>query len=289
MRISNRRLVLAGVCLAAACVALVAQAPPSAPAKRDNITGAFEGWFRNPDGTFSLLLGYYNRNVAKEFDIPIGPDNRIEPGGPDRGQPTHFLGARQWGMFAVKVPANFGDKKITWSITANGKTSVIPASLLADYEISPFKEEAVGNQPPILSFEENGPSVQGPLGLTITRAATIAAPLSLTVFGSDDGKWTTLSGARPGNISNPVRIRWTKFRGPGTVTFEPDRPMVEKIQIASGPHAGQVYTGKATTTAKFSEPGDYVLHVVANDLSGEGGAGEQCCWTFGDVKVSVKP
>jgi hypothetical protein len=26
------------------------------------ITGAFEGWFKNSDGTFSLLLGYFNRN-----------------------------------------------------------------------------------------------------------------------------------------------------------------------------------------------------------------------------------
>jgi hypothetical protein len=49
------------------------------------------------------------------------------------------------------------------------------------------------------------------------------------------------------------------------------------------------FTGKATTTATFSDPGDYVLHVVANDSSGEGGRGFQCCWTNGQVKVSVKP
>jgi len=109
------------------------------------------------------------------------------------------------------------------------------------------------------------------------------------VIASDDGKWTTLSGARPGNISNPVRIRWTKFRGPGKVEFGPASPPVEKLELKTGPHANQVYTGKATTTAKFSEPGEYTLHVIANDLSGEGGGGEQCCWTFGDVKVSVKP
>src|SRR5207253_8238400 len=49
-----------------------------------SVTGAFEGWFKNPDGSFSLLLGYYNRNQKQEIDIPIGPLNRIEPGGPDR-------------------------------------------------------------------------------------------------------------------------------------------------------------------------------------------------------------
>src|SRR5262252_6220772 len=35
-----------------------------------SITGAFEGWFKNPDGTFSLLLGYYNRTSKQELDIP---------------------------------------------------------------------------------------------------------------------------------------------------------------------------------------------------------------------------
>ena len=115
---------------------------------------------------FSLLLGYYNRNQKQELDIPIGPDNRIEPGGPDRGQPTHFLTGRQWGMFAVKVPADFGENKITWTIVANGQTMVIPASLKPDYEISPFEEAAVGNTPPVLGFDQAGPFVQGPRGLT---------------------------------------------------------------------------------------------------------------------------
>src|SRR5579864_5270520 len=61
-----------------------------------SITGVFEGWFQNPDGTFSLLAGYYNRNLKEAVDIPVGANNRIEPGGPDRGQPTHFQAGRQW-------------------------------------------------------------------------------------------------------------------------------------------------------------------------------------------------
>src|SRR5258706_9659017 len=136
-----------------------------------SVTGAFEGWFKNPDGSFSLLLGYYNRNQKQEIDLPAGPNNRIEPGGPDRGQPTHFLPGRGWGLFTVKVPADFGENKITWTLVANGKTTVIPASLKPDYEISPFIEAAVGNTPPVLSFEETGPPVQGPTGVTTSRAA----------------------------------------------------------------------------------------------------------------------
>src|SRR5213593_2678092 len=93
-----------------------------------SVTGAFEGWFQNPDGTYSLLLGYFNRNQKQTLDIPIGPDNQIQPGGPDRGQPTHFLPRRQWGVFTVTVPKDFGDKKLTWTIPANGKTTSIPMS-----------------------------------------------------------------------------------------------------------------------------------------------------------------
>jgi len=287
VKLSGLRISITAFALIVMASAIVGQTPRSAPAqeKRTNVTGAFEGWFKNPDGTFSLLLGYFNRNDKQEFDIAIGPDNRIEPGGPDRGQPTHFLLGRQWGLFAVKVPANFGQSKITWTITSNGKTAVIPASLLPDYEISPFKEEAVGNTPPVFSFDQTGPAVQGPLGLTISRTTTVADPLSLTVFVSDDEKWTTLSGAKPRTMGTPVTVRWVKYRGTGDVTFLPDRPTVEKTE----PKGGAKFSGKATTTAKFSQPGDYVLHVVANDYSGDGGGGEQCCWTFGDVKVSVKP
>ncbi len=46
--------------------------------------------------------------------------------------------------------------------------------------------------------------------------------------------------------------------------------------------------GQMTTTATFSEPGNYVIRVRANDASGVSGAGHaQCCWTNGFVKVTV--
>jgi hypothetical protein len=280
-----------------ACSLLSAQTLPVEPA-RDvgaSVTGAFEGWFKNADGTFSLLLGYYNRNRKQEVDVPVGPNNRIEalgsgaPSGPDRGQPTHFLPGRGWGLFAVKVPADFGDNKITWTLTANGKTTVIPASLKPDYEISPFIEAAVGNTPPVLSFEEKGPSVQGPQGLSVNRTAKVGSPLTLTVWVSDDAKYTNSSGAKPKDLGSPVTIKWIKYRGSGSVTFTSDRPDVEKIDrvVSQGANPAP-FNGKATTSVTFAEPGEYVLHVTANDYSGEGGQGFQCCWTNGQVKVTVQ-
>lgn len=253
-----------------------------------SITGAFEGWFKNADGSFSLLLGYFNRNTKQELELPVGPDNRIEPGGPDRGQPTHFLTGRQWGLFTVKVPADFGSQKLTWTIAANGQTTVIPASLHPDYEISPFVEAAVGNTPPVLRFDEKGTSAsaQGPAGLTVSRTAKAGVPLSLAVWIQDDGKLTTSSGAPPRNLGGPVTLRWSKFRGPGAVTFANARPEVEKL---SGGAPGSPFSGRATTSATFASSGDYILHVVLNDYSGEGGGGFQCCWTNGEVKVTVAP
>ena len=274
--------------LAGACAMLLSAQLPLEPRHESgaSVTGSFEGWFKNPDGTYSLLLGYFNRNVEQELDIPIGPNNRIEPGGPDQGQPTHFLPGRQWGLFAIKVPADFGDKKLTWTIVANGQTMVIPADLKVDYEISPFEEAAVRNTPPVLSFDEHGPIVQGPQGLTVNRTAKAGVPMPLTVFPSDDAKLTTSSGAPPRNLGGPVVLTWSKYRGPGEVKFSQTKPDVEKIERKDIQAA---FTGKSTTTVTFSQPGEYMLNVTANDYSGEGGGGFQCCWTTAKVKVTVQP
>ena len=104
---------LIGVFLIASAGFLWAQSLPVEPARETGnaVTGAFEGWFKNPDGTFSLLLGYYNRNLKQTVDLPIGPNNRIEPGGPDRGQPTRFLPGRNWGLFTVTVPGRLWAKQ----------------------------------------------------------------------------------------------------------------------------------------------------------------------------------
>ncbi len=248
-----------------------------------SITGAFEGWFANPDGTYSLLLGYYNRNTKRELDIPIGPNNRIEPGGPDQGQPTHLLTGRQWGVFTVTVPRDFGAKKLTWTLVANGQPTVIPMSLNPLWEVSPFIE-ASGNTPPFISFEEGKLGVQGPRASSTTLTTTLPNPLALTVWVADDAKLPR--SATQGLRAAPVTVSWAKFRGPGNVTFANNKPAVEKA--ASKVTPAPEFSGKATTTAAFSEPGEYVLRVVANDASGDGGRGFQCCWTNAQVKVSVK-
>ncbi len=253
-----------------------------------NIYPAFEGWFQNDDGTYTLLIGYYNRNKKQTLDIPIGPDNRIEPGGPDQGQPTHFEVGRGWGTISIKVPKDFGDKKLTWTLTANGKTVSVPFGVTKGYQIEPFLDAAMGNKPPVFKFSETGEALTGPpkpLSAAPVMAGVVGQPVTISAWLTDDGHEETPTGGGaaaeppPGGAQAPPRrtrisATMTKYRGPGDVTFADSTPAVEKNRIS--------------TTATFSMPGEYVIRIEGNDSSGVGGGGFQCCWSTVFVKVNVK-
>src|SRR5262249_35236083 len=158
---------------------------------------------------------YYNRNTREELDIPVGPSNHIDPGGPDYGQPTHFVPGRMWGNFVIKVPKDFGDKKLTWTIVANGKPTVIPLSLSTGWEVSPFID-GTKNPPPYIGFSESGPFVNGPAGQSTTATATVGNPLPITIWVADDANFVP-GAVRPRTPA--ATVFWSKFRGPGIVTF----------------------------------------------------------------------
>jgi hypothetical protein len=246
-----------------------------------SVTPSFEGWYQNEDGSYSLLVGYFNRNSKEPLDIPVGPNNRIEPGDADQGQPTHFEVGRQWGVFVLKVPKDFGKQKLTWTIVANGEVQSIPFTLNPGYPITPYKELGMGNQPPVLTFSEAGATVTGP---PTTIAATIAArtgePVAIQVWVKDvKPAGEEAPRPRPGRGGGPppvATVSFHKYRGPGPVSFE-------KARVPASKQGEQI-----TTTATFTVPGDYLLRVQANDESGEGGGGFQCCWTNTYVKVTVQ-
>ena len=243
-----------------------------------SITPAFEGWYPNADGSFSMLLGYYNRNTKEPLDIPVGPKNHVDPGGPDQGQPTHFETGRQWGVFVVKVPKDFGTKAITWTIVANGETQAIPFTLNKGYPISPYEELGMHNKPPVLAFSEGGAKVTGPpISTAATLSGAVKQPVPIDVWVEDPkSPMETPGGGRGGSATFVASVSFHLFRGPGKVTFDRARIPVNK------------QGDKITAAATFDAPGDYVLRVQANDESGEGGGGFQCCWTNTYVKVSVK-
>lgn len=252
-----------------------------------NVYPAYEGWFQNEDGTYTLLIGYYNRNKKQVLDVPIGPANRIEPGGPDQGQPTHFVVGRGWGTITIKVPKDFGDKKLTWTLTTNGKTVTGQFGLTKGYQIEPFLDAAMGNKPPVLKFSESGEALTGPpkpLSAAPVLAGVVGEPVTISAWLTDDGHEEPATGggaaaAPPAGAQAPPRrprisATLTKYRGPGDITFANNRPAVEKDQIS--------------TTATFSMPGEYVIRLEGNDSSGVGGGGFQCCWSTAFVKVNVK-
>jgi hypothetical protein len=309
---------LVGGTLAGAQQPGVGQTPSSLPLtapireRGSSVTPAFEGWYFDKDGSQRVLVGYFNRNTKQEFDIPAGPNNRIEPGPPDQGQPTHFDAGRQWGVFSIKLPKDFGTKKLSWTIVANGFTNTITLHTNPDYIVEPFEDAANKNTPPKLKFEANGPLFTGP-PQTIAEKYTgsVGVPLPLTVWISDEGPKINVPepssrgrgrgargadaaagaagatggrgaarGAAPEGFTPPppIAITWTKFRGPGDVKFDHNRPSIDRAA-----------DGKAVTNATFSAPGDYILRVEGNDSTGSGGGGFQCCWSNAHVSVTVKP
>jgi len=248
-----------------------------------NVYPAYEGWYQNPDGSYTLLVGFYNRNKKQTLDVPIGPMNKIEPGGPDQGQPTHFVVGRGWGTTAIRVPKDFGDKKVVWTLTTNGKTVSIPFGITKGYQIEPFLDAAMGNKPPTLKFQPTDKGIQGPpppLAEAFAVSATAKTPTPLTVYITDDmhAETPTAAGGGGGAAAQRPRISvtMTKFRGPGDVTFDDNTPEIAKED------------GKATANATFSLPGEYLIRIEGNDASGVGGGGFQCCWTTAYMKVTVK-
>jgi hypothetical protein len=253
--------------------------PPIPHATGQSVTPSFEGWYPNPDGTFTLSFGYFNRNFQEALDIPIGPNNHIEPGPADQGQPTLFLTRRHTGVFTVVVPSDFGTtNRVTWTLVSGGETISIPGHLRPEWKIDALKEATSGNTPPVVRLEPDGKFGQGPGGARISLHAAVGVPLSLNVWVTDDGIFKETGG---GEGRAALGVVWSEFRGPAPVAFTETEPKLDEA-------------GKATTVARFTEPGDYVLRVLAWDSSGRPGlvmaGGFQCCWTNGyvDVKVQAK-
>jgi hypothetical protein len=236
-----------------------------------NIAPYLEGWIKNPDGTSDFVFGYFNRNTEEDLAIPPGPENSVMPGGPDRGQPTYFVPRRQPRVFRVRVPKDWGDKTLTWSLTANGRTEKVMARLLPAEEINEHMMMAGGSN--TMRFGEEDLNRPPEIGIAPVAAATVAAPLTLTAIVTDDG----LPRPRPEAPSRPpvsqptdgrfqsqrnssapnrtalvgLRVTWLEYRGPAKVTFE-----TNPIAVASG---------QAVTTARFAAPGTYTLVAMAND------------------------
>lgn len=220
-----------------------------------DVAPAFEGWQPNPDGSYTFFFGYLNRNFEEQVDVPIGPNNNIEPGG-DRGQPTHFYPRRQRFVFKITVPKDWDQQqRIVWTLTSHGRTNQAKAWLQPEWELN---DEVISenNGGGVLEAANEAPRITGNSAETVT----LPDSLMLTITANDDG----IPKPRPrrpssSNLDRPrpergLSIKWILYRGPGGVRFDPD----------SAPSA---YGKPVTLTSKvtFSAPGKYVLQAIAND------------------------
>jgi hypothetical protein len=258
-----------------------------------SVTPAYDGWYDNADGTHTFLIGYYNRNWTQEIDVPIGPDNKFEPGDIDRGQPTHFLPNRNFGMFTITVPKNFAPtERLWWTVTVNGVASRVGMIMSPDFNITPQRasEEAPNgkyNVPPILRFSESGPAIQSPvanIASALNKTATVGVPMPVELFVEDDALYASGTNAPMTRTPPVVEATLAKYRGPGTVKADGFH-----FTTLKGGKPLEPYAGKATGTVTFSAAGDYIVHVTINDFSEKGGGATGCCWTTAMMKVNVKP
>jgi len=227
-----------------------------------DVVPVYEGWLRNADGTFTFVFGYFNRNWKEQLVIPAGPDNKLEPGPADRGQPTCFLPRRQSWIFRVQVPADWGNKELVWTLTAHGRSEKAYATLTPEEEISERIIMSGGN----LNPGEDDPNKPPAIAIASIPPVTVGRPVSLTALVTDDGlpkprrapeanrgtiptaQSNTVMGVRPRGLT----VTWFEYRGPAQVIFDPVGPT-------------SATNGQASTTALFANPRTYILRATAND------------------------
>jgi hypothetical protein len=262
-----------------------------------NVSPAYEGWDKNSDGTFNLLFGYMNNNWEQQLDVPVGPQNGFSPLAADQGQPTHFLPRRNRFVFKVRVPKDFGDKELVWTLTTNGVTEKAYASLRPDYFIDDI---VIASETGSLGAGLSNPTIRAntppaiKLEGTRTRTVKVGEPVTLVAWVTDDGVPRVASqrgGQRPTaetiakramsppqrptpGKTNGLYLSWFVYRGNGAAaTFEPEQTKVwEDTRTGANSPWAPLWVppvlpadDKWTTQATFSEPGPYVLRARADD------------------------
>ena len=113
------------------------------------------------------MFGYLNREWDKEVSIPVGPDNTMDPGGPDLGQPTHFFPRRNRFVLQGARAARLREERIVWSLISKGRTDKAYGTLKNDYVLDDTvimsnvgavgalstSPDMVGNKAPVLEVE----------------------------------------------------------------------------------------------------------------------------------------
>jgi len=261
----------------------------------------FEGVYENEDGSLTYSFGYLNRNTGEAIEVPLGPNNRIEPAQFDGLQPARFEPSRATGVFTVTVPASMRDGEVWWYIkTGQHEELKVPGRRgRLGYTLDRTPRPA-GSVAPLASFVAGGPQGQDPDGLVATEALTVRAgsPVTLTVH-VEDPSIRDMTDTRNSDI--PMRISWYKHQGEGQVTFErhPTSQLPEplsELQISRGvqpPGPDETEfsgSGAVSVIATFAQPGEYMIRTMVDNWDAmDSTEGDQCCWTNMYQRVTVTP
>jgi hypothetical protein len=232
-------------------------------ASGQSVQPVFEGWEKNPDGTYSMWFGYLNRNYEQRLNVPVGPNNGFN--GEDMGQTEVFEPRRSRFAFKVVVPANFPkDRDLVWTVTANGVTQKAYGSLWPVWQVDQSTISANRGSRTAIDFDEPPNAAPKVVNPPPRQSAEVGKPFELTLEVEDDGnprprvdRGASVAGlkGRPAErpLNDSLRVSWVQWRGPGLASFEP-----KVVRVAEG---------KATTKISFDKPGTYVLRAYAEDAS----------------------
>ena len=203
---------------------------------------AYDGFLKNPDGSYTLSFAYFSHN-ADVVTIPPGSSNTFGPAPGDRLQPTTFKPGH-WRFQCVMVVGPEFDGKMKWTLRYAGTTTGTSERMLQSnwnlVEGAPALSKIDYAKVPRGVCLNQRPTVRV-LGVTARPnnppVLTVALNEELNLFGSahDEGL----------PRGKGLVVEWKMLKGPGTVTF--------------------TVPGAARTKATFSAPGLYELELTASD------------------------
>jgi hypothetical protein len=265
----------------------------------DLVAPVFNGWIANEDGSVTLMFGFANRNREQIVDIPLGPNNYLEPAQFDGVQPTHFpiydrggfVGINERGAFAVTVPADMAGTEVVWTLKNAGYEYSIPGRATSTtYEMS-AGERAFGTLKPAIRFDLNGPESNDMVGIYAPRVSTkVGQPVTLKAYMQDRGSRHKYPEDNE-MFFYPLGTEWILHQGPAVPDFDPawitgsDRKEGDGLKQESADDWVPV-----ETEATFSEPGDYVIRLRVDNFSAPDSQFDNvCCWSNAYVPVTVTP
>lgn len=267
-------------------------------ASGDIVAPIFNGWVDNGDGSVRLIFGFANRNREEIVDIPIGRNNFIEPSQFNGVQPTHFpiykrrafIGINERGAFAVTVPAEMAGTEVIWTLKHAGHEYSVPGRATSPtYEMS-AGGAAFGSLLPAIRFEMDGSESTNHEGITAERITTsVGTPVTLRAYVQDRSN----RDAYPDNnefLHYQVGTEWIFHQGPAVPAFTQAKITGAERVAQYGNTVTEEDWILVKTEASFSEPGDYVIRLRAdNFLAPDSRFDYMCCWSNAYVPVTVNP